>query len=75
MICIYLEVLEYGMKYLSSKSCCNSESLRFRKRKVHNQEPRVPAELCGRTTEGSVVSEVRTLLSGLSLMSYPDGVV
>lgn len=33
-------------KYLSSKPCCNSERLRFRKRKVNNQENRVPAELC-----------------------------
>lgn len=57
-------------KYLSSKSCCNSESLRFRKKKVSEREPRVPAERCGRTTEGSVVSEVGTLPSGFSLMSY-----
>lgn len=62
-------------KYLSSKPCCNSERLRFRKRKVNNQENRVPAELCGRAMEGSVVSEAGTLLSDSLLMSYPDGVV
>lgn len=33
-------------KYLSSKPCCNSERLRFGKRKVNNQENQVPAELC-----------------------------
>lgn len=45
-------------KSLSSKPCCNSERLSFRKRKVNNQENRVPAELCGRTMQGSVVSGV-----------------
>jgi hypothetical protein len=50
-------------EYLSSKPCCDSERLGLRKREVNKQENRVPAELCWRTTEGSVVSEVGTLLS------------
>lgn len=59
-------------KYLSNKPCSNSERLRFRKRKVNNQENRVPAELCWRTMKGSVVSEVGTLLSGVSPDELPS---
>lgn len=58
-------------KSLSSKPCCNSERLSFRKRKVNNQENRVPAELCRRTMDGSVVSGVGTLLSGVSPDELP----
>lgn len=58
-------------KSLSSKPCCSSERLRFRKREVNNQENRVPAELCGRTREGSVVCGVGTLLSGFSPDELP----
>lgn len=59
------------LEYLSSKPCCDTERLRLRKRKVNKQENRVPAELCWRTTEGSVVSEVGTLLSGFSPDELP----